>query len=300
MASTCAICCKNVKDATSKTKGEDAVYCEGSCQAWMHRQCIGMSLQVFSGLTQSLAPFYCLYCCHLKISELQNTIKVLEAKLACTDKRDSPSSVNTSSAMSYSSVVQSNLPSDTQPSSKTYKTSQVDKSHRKFNVVVYGIKEKPKGSPKHTRLIQDTNDVSKVFSKIDSSIPAQSIQDCTRLGKYSDSKCRPVLVKLSRFCEASSLLSQRKKLKDTPGVFIKPDMPVHERKVDSILLTKRWEIIQSGTAREHIKLKGNSIFVHNVKIGYVDPVDFTFKDCKVTDNELLSDNPSATDTSQST
>ncbi len=73
--------------------------------------------------------------------------------------------------------------------------------------------------------------ISKVFNKLNSSISVQSIQDCTRLGKYSDSKCRPVLVKLS------SLLSQRR---DTPGVSIKPDMTLDEHKV-AVLMSKIWE-----------------------------------------------------------
>ncbi len=81
MAFPCAVCSKIVKEATSNTKGEDAVFCEGICQSWMHRQCIGMSIATFQGVTKSQAPFHCLYCSQVKISELQNTIKNLETKL---------------------------------------------------------------------------------------------------------------------------------------------------------------------------------------------------------------------------
>ncbi len=151
-----------------------------------------------------------------------------------------------------------------------------------------------------TRLIKDTDDVSEVFN---TSISAQSIQDCTRLGKYTDNKCRPVLVKLSRSFEVSSLLSQRKKLKDTPGVSIKPDMSPDERKVDFVLMSKRWDIIQSGTAREHIKIRGNSIYVNNLKKGFVDLVDFSYKEidttAQVTNSNPLIEDPSVTDKSQS-
>ncbi len=84
----------------------------------------------------------------------------------------------TVSPISYSHVVQSNLPIK-QPSYSGNITLAAVQTNRKFNVVVYGIKEKPKGSLKHTRLIQDTDDISQVFNKLDSSISAQSIQDCT-------------------------------------------------------------------------------------------------------------------------
>ncbi len=209
-----------------------------------------------------------------------------------------PSLDTSNSPTSYSDIVQSNLPVK-QPRHITL----ADQTSRKFNVVVYGIKEKPKGSLKHTRLIQDTDDVSEVFKKLDSSISAQSIRDCTRLGKYTDNKCRPVLVKLSRSFEVSSLLSQCKKLKDTPGVSIKPDMSPDKRKVDFVLMSKRWDIIQSGTAREYIKIRGNSIYVNNFKKGFVDLVDFSYKDIDIsaqeTTSNLLTEDPSVTDKSQS-
>ena len=63
-----------------------------------------------------------------------------------------PSLDTSNSPTSYSDIVQSNLPVK-QPRHITL----ADQTSRKFNVVVYGIKEKPKGSLKHTRLIQDTD-----------------------------------------------------------------------------------------------------------------------------------------------
>jgi len=83
---------------------------------------------------------------------------------------------------------------------------------------------------------------------------------------------------MSRSCEVSLLLSQRRKFKDGPGISIKtPD----ERKVDSILMGKRWELLQSKTIK--VKIRGNSIFVDNVKLGSV--VNFEFKPC-----QLIPDN----------
>ena len=111
--------------------------------------------------------------------------------------------------------------------------------NRKFNFVVYSIKEKPKGTPRHKRLIEDTKDVSDAIGKHDASIPEHSVRDCTRLGKFLENKCRPILVKMSRTCEASSILCQRRKLKTCPGISIKPDMNPSERKVEFLLMSKR-------------------------------------------------------------
>ncbi len=62
-----------------------------------------------------------------------------------------------------------------------------------------------------------------MIAMIDTTIPESSIQEYIRLGKYSGEKHRPILLKLSRTCEVSSLLSQRKKLKGS-GLSVKADL----------------------------------------------------------------------------
>ena len=55
---------------------------------------------------------------------------------------------------------------------------------RKFNIVVYGINECSKGTPRHRRLQSDLSSVVSVLSKLDNNIQPQSIKDCYRLGKF--------------------------------------------------------------------------------------------------------------------
>ena len=107
-----------------------------------------------------------------------------------------------------------------------------------------------------------------MISSIDSNISESSIRDCTRLGKFSGDRCRPILAKLSRSCEVSSILSQRGKLKGS-GLSVKADLNKEDRKIDQLLMSRRWSLIQSGTSRQLIKIKGNSILVNNVKKGSV-------------------------------
>jgi len=35
----------------SRNQKKDAIFCEGTCQAWLHRQCAGLTEQAFSFLT---------------------------------------------------------------------------------------------------------------------------------------------------------------------------------------------------------------------------------------------------------
>ena len=84
-----------------------------------------------------------------------------------------------------------------------------------------------------------------------------------RLGKYNTSRCRPILVTLSRSCEVSSILALRKNLSGLPGIAIKPVMTYKERSIEAILLKKRWELSATGIDKSSIKLRGKSLYVNN-------------------------------------
>jgi len=54
---------------------------------------------------------------------------------------------------------------------------------KKFNVIVYGVKECPKGTPKHAQSESDLKSVVSVLSKVDNSVKSQSIKDVYHLGR---------------------------------------------------------------------------------------------------------------------
>lgn len=60
----CPICLELIiDDANSKNKKcQDAIYCEGTCDAWLHRRCAGLSKTVFNLLQNTTTPFYCPHC----------------------------------------------------------------------------------------------------------------------------------------------------------------------------------------------------------------------------------------------
>ena len=63
-------------------------------------------------------------------------------------------------------------------------------------------------------------------------------------------KHRPILVKLTRTCEVSSILAGRKNLRESPGFSIKPDMSKAERLIESTLIEKERKIIIESTLIE--------------------------------------------------
>ena len=139
------------------------------------------------------------------------------------------------------------------------------------NPVTYGVEECPPKTPKSVRLKSDSNAVSKVFSSMDVHIEPNQVVDCFRLGKFksNQSRPRPILVKLQRTIDATTILANRTSL--SSPIFIKPDMSPAEQKIESILLKEIWLLIKGGFDRKSIKISSvnHSIYVNNQVFGRV-------------------------------
>ncbi len=70
----CSLCCKAIVEDR-----DEALFCEGSCNKWMHRYCAGVSLSHYEALQDSTLPFLCSLCVQTKHSE---TIEELKATIA--------------------------------------------------------------------------------------------------------------------------------------------------------------------------------------------------------------------------
>ena len=134
--------------------------------------------------------------------------------------------------------------------SKKYTTS----SDRKYNIVVYGIEECPAGTPRSERSKHDVNESLSIVSNLDHDIQPFAIKDSLCLGKYKkESKGpRPVLVKMNRLIDVSSVLSKRSDL--PAGITIKPDVTSEQQRVEASLLKERWSLTQRGVDKKDISL----------------------------------------------
>ena len=93
----CPICSEVIIEDNDTDNGQDAIYCDSTCDTWLHHQCASISKLIFESLKNSNKPFYCMYF-HLTsyesqfsefkstISQLQNTVLKLERKLAKTSQ----------------------------------------------------------------------------------------------------------------------------------------------------------------------------------------------------------------------
>ena len=80
----CTICNEVIVDQSASYDGEDAIYCKGSCAAWMHRHCVRLSVPQFAQMSSNSKPFLCVYCTllnqALEINELKRMVQDLMAK----------------------------------------------------------------------------------------------------------------------------------------------------------------------------------------------------------------------------
>ena len=66
--------------------GDEAIFCEGLCQGWLHRKCAGLSNTFFKKFTGTNRKFLCVFCQLFEqvtlVEELREDVNNLKAKLA--------------------------------------------------------------------------------------------------------------------------------------------------------------------------------------------------------------------------
>ena len=297
---TCPVCEEPIVDGTAKSPGHDSIECEGACKAWLHRGCAGLSKAAFEAATVSPDPFLCPHCRLVaqssELSALKSSVDTLSRELSSLKAvvDDLKANVSLSSPPVWVNVpnpTESHSPAQlptvpfsslgnhepVKPINQHASKSPVHpiSSDKKYSIVLFGVDECRVGISRRDRFHSDLSSAAEVLSEVDNTIQGQSIKDCFRLGKFSAEarRPRPILVKFIRSADASSILSKRGSLRQP--LFVKPDLSRAERVIDSLLMKERWNLIQSGTERKHIKIRNDSIYVSNKLHGKV--VDSVFQ-----------------------
>lgn len=307
--SMCPVCEQLVKEPSDdgKDPGDEALFCEGKCEAWYHRKCVGLSKCAYDSASESDSPFYCLFCMQSfynnVITELKDQISLLTSKLnqSLTETVSQPpassTSNNTPAAVTTTPSSSANVPPH-QPLAPIASSSRHD-SGRKFNIVLFGLEECSKGTNKIDREKADLNSVTEVLTDLENTIQPHSIRDTIRLGKYNPSgRSRPLLVTLNRSSDVNAILLKRSKLK-SPFV-IKPDLPREARATESHLLKVRWSLMQKNVSKSDIKIRGNKIYVKGRLHGQADSLGFRLNVSSSSSNNSPSKQNMDTSTTSST
>ena len=263
-----------------------------TCNAWIHWQCTGLSQTLYKMFEEGEDPFYCRHCClniqENQLQELKSTIDNLTQEVTALKAAASPPNEVISPQGSspqpqpgiQSTPAVSNTNRQTQSVTTAKKFNKVEdkvQGDRKFNVVIYRIKECSKGTPRNEWLTHDLDKVTSIVTEDENSINPLSICDLLRLGKYRDqsTKSRPMLVRLTRTIDVSLLLSKAKTF--SKDIRIKPDMSQEEKLIESLLLKERWSLIQIGIERKAIRICNSKIFLQNKLRGQI--VNSSFITC---------------------
>ena len=200
-------------------------FATGDCQQLLHRYCAGVSLSCYKEMKREGDSFYCYGCSERRnkrdLAVLKHTVELLKQEIAELKKTLSqvqsesnvpPQDCGTHSQPSYASITGSGESvTDTRPKPQVVTTKERYHLDKKFNIIIYGIKECQKGTSKRERLESDLNSVVSVLTGVDNTIQSQSIKDIYRLGKFSQyhKYPRPLLVKFIRAADASTILSKK-------------------------------------------------------------------------------------------
>ena len=76
----CPICADTIVDEGEDGCVQDALFCEGDCQCWLHRWCAGVTRERYAVLSSDEEPFLCLSC---TVAGQQAAITAQQADIAC-------------------------------------------------------------------------------------------------------------------------------------------------------------------------------------------------------------------------
>ena len=256
----CPICMEVIKENTSKRNGDDAIFCENMCNAWLHRQCAGLSKPAFDALTVSENPFYCPHCRLLnyesQLSDLKESIKLLENKVTVLEdglkslqpgKQVQPAawSERISSDNSIAAPVSPEVNNHITSKISDYLNEEKEKAKRRLNVIIHNVPEST-SEDGSVRKKHDTDFVMQMCQhNLDISIAP--ISKCFRLGKKG-AKPRLLKVSLSTEVDKAKVLRNCTKLRnsshppDVQKVFITPDLTPNEQKVNKELRARLKEV----------------------------------------------------------
>lgn len=114
--------------------------------------------------------------------------------------------------------------------------------------------------------LKEKGDIENVIRKLGSNI---AIADCKRLGRFTENKNRPLLVTFAsiwdkRLCHT---LAIQKKLFNSDGVLIVPELSPEDRLIEKRLLQKRYDMIHvDKVAPERLKIRKLKLLLDNIEV----------------------------------
>ena len=278
----CPICIEVIEEKSDKNEGHDAIFYEGKCESWLHRQCAGLSKPVFIYFRDSDISFHCPHCRLLyydsqfsdlksTVTQLQNKVTELKTKLSnfkSNDSINSASAVANDNADTVHSDTTSSSTSSPAPSKEhanqltamvtSFISEEKEKAKRRLNLIVHNI-VKSTSEDGTTRKKHDVESVSGILQQY-LGISA-TISKAYRLGQRGE---KPRLLKITVVSEVekAKILRNSTKLHASHNplhiqkVFITPDLTPKEQEANKKL---RAELKERNKNGNHYQIKNGKI-----------------------------------------
>ena len=137
------------------------MFCEGQCQGWIHRKCVGVPA-LYLIILVSLMLYFCAHIvCKLAKAmkyqgRLSNILNELNFSITCLT--ETMKSLQTSvTNQTLENTATNSLSQSESAINKVGKMNDHGQGDRKFNVIIYETKECDKGTPRHERLKHDVD-----------------------------------------------------------------------------------------------------------------------------------------------
>jgi len=168
----CAICQEVILE---RENGQDAVYCEGQCQSWIHRKCSGLTGQAFEQICESndkhLCPFCMLSVQNCELMKLRNMIELLSKKVEQLSGSPSSSSNSVDNKIQTPLATKSSTDSHMNDASiditatvTLLMNEEREKEKHKLNVIIHNLPECDDADPAN-RKKQDISKTSYIIDK---------------------------------------------------------------------------------------------------------------------------------------
>ena len=249
-------------------KGHDSIFCDGSCQNWIHRQCAGLSKASFTHCFKSNDPFFCPKCTIKNQSDDVATLKEavslfrkdvdrVQDNIAQIQLCDHPS-LPFSNLAETSDVCLSPNPDSADPikkSNQSHQSSSDPEYTRKSNLISSEFRSLPKVL--NDRLVSDLKVISSACQSSRNLIPLSSLIGCHQLGKYNNNHSTPrrILAKFNSSIHVSIAMGNSLSRHTADKVIIKRNLSVEQRHINNLILKETRELINSGTDRKLIKIR---------------------------------------------
>lgn len=138
--------------------------------------------------------------------------------------------------------------------------NKIERRTKKFNFIVYGLKEDLDGIKDIERIINLFN------STLDVHCAFRDFRDIFRLGNYTEGKNRPVLIEVVTYHLKREILNNSKKLQGS-GIFIALDYSTEEYNNRKVLLSSQRE---ARKVNLDAKIRNNNLIIEGTKYSVED------------------------------